>query len=570
MKSFTYDDSKKFINDGNPDFKSLVTENCLYIDKTRYIEVLENIGNYNIVLRPKRFGKSLFASLLMYYYGFEYADEFDTLFDGLYIKEHKTEYANTYNVLKFDFSGISANRNDLRQSFTHKVRVYLESFIHFHKLNFTLESELKSVNDLLHAFLARYREETERKILLLIDEYDHFANVVLGDDFDYFKDITGESGFVRSFYEVFKEFAGTVIGRVYITGVTPITLDSLASGFNFVINRSLDPQLNKIMGFSQEEINWMLDYYNIDPVHKDVIKEYYNGYLFSNEGNDSDRVYNSTLVFYYLAKVARTGTPPVDFIDARISSSPGMVRELIDLYKDTETKRKLLKTIQEKGDVSARVVLKFDNNSFMATSQDMLSMLFYLGFLTVKETINNTSLLTIPNRTVEELYSRLYLGYISDLLLPDVAQIDDFVTKMLHKGDTKPFAEFLHRNLKRLNDHDFDHMNEQGIKNFVVAYLRLYQNIHMETELDVEGGRIDIAILPAILVKFSHYYVIEIKYISAGKNTLSERRKKRNEALAQLNKYKTSQIIIDSEKVAAVHKLYMQVIKDMVTIEEIL
>jgi len=561
-------DEKKFINDGNPDFQSLITNNCLYVDKTRYIKVLESMGSYNIVLRPKRFGKSLFTSMLMYYYDVRYKDDFDSLFSGLYIHENKTRDAGSYNVLKFDFSGIQSGRDNVEPQFKDTVRINFEFFAWKCGLDIAINKEA-SLSSLTRDFLSNYQRLSRTKIYLLIDEYDNFANAVLGDDFDYFRDITGKSGFVRSFYEVFKEFSGTLIERVYITGVTPITLDALASGFNFVINRSLDPRINNMIGFSQAELDWMIEYYGVDPVHKEVMKEHYNGYMFDNDSNDSERVYNSTLVFYYLAKVVGTNRPPVNYLDARISSSPGMVRQLIDLYQDTQTKLEMLKAIEEEGSITGQVLLKFDGNAFMQSRHDVLSMLFYLGFLTIRENYGGQSLLTIPNRTVEELYTKLYLGYMNDLLEPGTSELNGCVINMLRNGDTKPFVDFLHKNLSLLDDHDFDHMNEQGIKNFIVAYLRLYQNIRLETELSVEEGRIDIAILPALLHRFKHYYLIEIKYISASGNTKAERNKKRKEALAQLVKYKKSQRVIEAEEFATVHKLYMQVIKNNVTVEEI-
>jgi hypothetical protein len=564
-----FDNSKKFIDDGNPDFKSLVTGGGLYVDKTKFIEVLENIGRFNIVLRPKRFGKSLFTSMLMYYYDADYTNEFDALFGGFYIHQNKTKEANSYNVLKFDFSGIESDRIQTESDFNLAVRLSIEDLIYRKKLNITLGENLSTAAQILKTFLACYKRETETKIYLLIDEYDNFANAVLGKDFNYFKDITGKAGFVRAFYEVFKEFAGNLIERVYITGVTPITLDALASGFNFVINRSFDPRLNNMIGFSQEDIDWMLQYYEIEPVHKEVMREYYNGYVFDNESDNLDRIYNSTLVFYYLAKVIWNQAPPVDLIDARISSDPAMVKHIIDLYGDTDAKLEIMKTIHEKVDLSARLLLKFRNEGFMESRDDLLSMLYYLGFLTIRKNIYGESLLITPNRTVEVLYSELYLRYISNLLVPSIAELSTAVNKMLHLGETEDFRIFLEKNLSQLCDHDFDHMNEQGIKNFIIAYLRLYQNIHLETELDVEKGRIDVAILPALLHTFSHYYVIEIKYISKAKDSATQRKEKRKEALTQLNKYKHCHKVLEAEKIALIHKLIILVVKDEVSIEEV-
>ncbi|MDR1766579.1 MAG: AAA family ATPase, partial [Lachnospiraceae bacterium] len=373
------DGSKKRIDDGNPDFRSLVTDNGLYIDKTRYIKELEDIGKFNLVLRPKRFGKSLFTSMLMYYYDAEYKDEFDKLFGGLYIHEHKTQLANSYNVLKFDFSGISSDPDRLENGFVFAVRLALESLIRSKKLGFALDKNITTADQLIRAFLSMYKSVTDTKLYLLIDEYDNFANAVLGENFNFFKDITSKSGFVRTVYEVFKEYSGNILDRVYITGVTPITLDALASGFNYVINRSLDPRLSDIIGFTEDEVSCMVDYYGIDALHKDALREYYDGYLFNNAPGSHNKVYNSTLVFYYLAYLIGTDTPPVNLIDARVQSDPGTVRKLIDLYHDDEEKLKILDAIESREPLAASIVLKFESESFMESRDDLISMLYYLG-----------------------------------------------------------------------------------------------------------------------------------------------------------------------------------------------
>jgi hypothetical protein len=564
------DESKKRIDDGNPDFRSLITDNGLYIDKTRYIKELEDIGKFNLVLRPKRFGKSLFTSMLMYYYDVEYKDEFDRLFGGLYIHGHKTTLANSYNVLKFDFSGIGSEKDSIERKFTRTVRLALESLIIQKHLKIELDKEIMTADELIKTFLSMYKTITDTKLYLLIDEYDNFANAVLGENFNYFKDITSKSGFVRTFYEVFKEHSGNILDRVYITGVTPITLDALASGFNYVINRSLDVRLSDMIGFTENEVCDVIDYYELDANHKDALREYYDGYIFSNKNSDAAHVYNSTLVFYYLAEVIGTGAPPIDLIDARVQSDPGTVKRLIDLYRDTESKLNILETIQRHEELPAKIALKFEQERFMETSSDLISMMYYMGFLTIKENQGKQSMLGVPNRTIEALYSNLYLSYVNSRLIPDLSDLDTVVNALLQKGDHEPFRLFLEKNLSRLMPNDFDHMNEQGIKNFIVAYLRLYQDIHLETEMSVEGGgRIDVAMLPAPLYTFRHYYVMELKYLSQNADSPSARAEKRKEAIEQLERYRSSRRVAEAEKLVPIHKVIVLTVKDKVFIEEI-
>jgi hypothetical protein len=210
----------------------------------------------------------------------------------------------------------------------------------------------------------------------------------------------------------------------------------------------------------------------------------------------------------------------------------------------------------------------------MEAEEDLVTMLYYLGFLTIKENQGGQSILKMPNRTVESLYSKLYLGYMNKTLALNTADLNRAVTDMLNNGSVVQFGEFLHKCLALLSDYDFAYMNEQGIKNFVVAFLRMYQNINLETELVVANGRIDLAVFPTLLYTFKHYYIFELKYLSKanyGKKDTGEAAYNaiRAKAIKQLNQYRTSEIVTDVEKVARVHKIVMVAIKDDVRIEEI-
>jgi hypothetical protein len=270
-----------------------------------------------------------------------------------------------------------------------------------------------------------------------------------------------------------------------------------------------------------------------------------------------------------LAFLIRIGGPPVDLVDARITSDPGAIRRLIDLYADTDSKMKILEAILEGRGVSATVQLKFKQDRFMESEDDLVTMLFYMGFLTIKENQGKESLLTIPNRTIDSLYSELYLGYVSRMLVPSIYELSKAVGDLLESGNPETFRQFLEKNLSRLDDNDFTHMNEQGVKNFVIAYLRLYQGIEVETEISVPCGRIDVAIFPTLLYTYRHYHIFEMKYISKAQYSDKEYAKQRTHAIEQLGRYRVSKKITDLERLAPVHKLVMMVVKDKVTIEEV-
>jgi len=276
------------------DFKEIREQNYLYVDKTSYIEMLEYMDNYVLFLRPRRFGKTLFASVLEYYYDIRYKDDFDKLFGGLYIGENKTAKANSYHVLKISFTCIHMENARIEKSFTNCVRTYLYGFARLHKLDINVENNSDECSEILRNFLMDYRLATDRKIYLIIDEYDLFANDVLTEDREFFNHMTSKDGFLRKFYEVFKAYAGNTVEKIFITGVTPITLDSLTNGFNIATNLSNSELLNEMIGFTEGEVRQLLNEYNMSEEYIAILREHYNGYLFHKDAKN--KVYNSSLL----------------------------------------------------------------------------------------------------------------------------------------------------------------------------------------------------------------------------------------------------------------------------------
>ncbi|MDR1699949.1 MAG: AAA family ATPase, partial [Lachnoclostridium sp.] len=325
------------------DFREIREENMLYVDKTKYIETLEEMDRYVLFLRPRRFGKTLFTSVLEYYYDIRFEADFDKLFGGLYIGSHKTKKANSYHVLKFNFSGMNTEKSRIKKSFADCVRVSLQEFVGVHRLNIEINETSHESNTILRKFLVDYKVITDSKIYLIIDEYDHFANDVLSDDREYFDYITGRVGFVRNFYEVFKVFAGNTIERIFITGVTPITLDSLTSGFNLSKNLGNRNELNGMMGFTEEEVVYLLKKCNIDNDYVRILREYYNGYLFAK--NAKNKVYNSNLLMYFLSEFMYSNELPENLVDTNVISDNTKLTKLFDLYEDSLKKGEIIEDI---------------------------------------------------------------------------------------------------------------------------------------------------------------------------------------------------------------------------------
>ncbi|MDR1270225.1 MAG: AAA family ATPase, partial [Planctomycetaceae bacterium] len=327
---------------GNADFKSIRTENnYVYVDKTRFIELLEKEGNKSkIFIRPRRFGKSLFLSTLSYYYDVNYANEFEQLFGDLYIGKNPTPLKNSYAVMEFDFSGIdTASVERFQNSFFENVKFSVRQFLQRHKKIFhnaerlieQIDHEKTTLSILDIAFSVA--DEAGIKIFAIIDEYDHFANdliamgSVLGDDF--YKKMITANGLVRDFYEKLKIMAKYgIVTQTFITGISPVMLDDLTSGYNIASNLSLDLRYNEMLGFTQKEVNKLMEAIGIksDQIDIDMV-HYYNGYLFNEEGEH--KVYNPSMILYVFDQLLKTGKSPKNLIDPNLSIDPKRLKRLV-------------------------------------------------------------------------------------------------------------------------------------------------------------------------------------------------------------------------------------------------
>ncbi|MCI6188523.1 MAG: AAA family ATPase [Clostridium sp.] len=244
---------------GKSNYKELVEKNYLYVDKTKYIEKLENINDtFIFFLRPRRFGKSLFTSVLENYYDANKKDEFEVLFKDTYIGKNPTPEKNNYYILKFNFSGlITDTKEKLVDSFNKTCNMSYKKFIEDN--NIDVEYDEKGYpSEVFMEFLGAIRNKIDKPLYVIIDEYDHFANELLSFKTNMFSDIVSKTGFVRKWYEVLKIGTESIIQRIFATGVTPITLDSLTSGFNISTDITRDARFNEMMGFTEEEVRTLI------------------------------------------------------------------------------------------------------------------------------------------------------------------------------------------------------------------------------------------------------------------------------------------------------------------------
>nr|WP_222927548.1 AAA family ATPase [Biomaibacter acetigenes] len=392
---------------GISNFKSLREQGYLYVDKTPYIEKLENLNSkYIFFIRPRRFGKSLFLSTLEHYYDINAREDFQKLFGDLYIGKNPTPLKNTYLILKLNFSGLNTeNKESLYGSFKSSLINSIASFLSKYSWVLGDKTELKNalfnisdIRSIIDLFIEEIRKHN-KKIYLIIDEYDHFANdiIAMGEN-DLYKEIIRASGFVRDFYETVKIGTETVIDRIFITGISPIMLDDLTSGFNIAMNITMDKNLNEMMGFTEKELQKILDMLNINPADIQIkLKDYYNGYLFNLDA--SERMYNPDMIFYFLDQYTRYNKEPRILIDDNVKTDYGRLNRLAT----NEKNKKVLEKILRDESIVSDIVTKFSFDR-MYDDEYFISLLFYMGMLTIKESKYNIVELAIPNYVIKTIF----------------------------------------------------------------------------------------------------------------------------------------------------------------------
>ena len=536
--------SLKKIPYGISDYKTIVREDYLYVDKTRYIKLLESLGEpYIFFLRPRRFGKSLFLSVLDYYYDINNEEYFQKFFGDTYIGKNQTDKKNSYFILKFDFSGIDTSSKEmLLDGFKRKVLNGIKQFYYRYDLKFGIETE-GMPSEIFSTFLVDIKREIKGDLYVLIDEYDHFANELLSFRLDMFEDTISKTGFVRKWYEVLK--TGTsdgLVQRIFATGVSPVTLDGLTSGFNIAKNKTRDIRFNECLGFTEEEVNWVLreslgDNIDIDK-QMPVLRQYYNGYLFNEDAKN--RVFNSDMVLYYASEYSTTNLPPRQLIDTNISSDYKKMADLFGL-KNKEQNMKILEEIIEGKSQKTLITAEFSlMKRFL--KDDFNSLLFYLGFLTIGKANFIDVELVVPNYVIKELYFDFFGVIIKNEAKYDidVSDIRESIKNIAVNGDYKAFVEIVSATLGNLSNRDYINFDEKYIKMIMVTYFMMSRVYYVKSENEQNKGYVDIALLPRAGVNAPYNVIFEVKYIKKGDYDQRILDEKINEAGKQLTRYSQS------------------------------
>ncbi|MBR3003034.1 MAG: AAA family ATPase [Clostridia bacterium] len=501
---------------GISNYEDLITQNYYYVDKTRYIEQLENIAEKNIVfLRPRKFGKTLFTSTIQYYYDINESEKFNTLFGETYIGKNPTPLKNSYYILRFNFSGIDTSTLESTISgFKNKVIVGIENFVGTYGLDFYINKEEAAENLLSNLFIAFKLQKRNEKIYVIIDEYDHFANELLSFQPDNFKSLVSRNGKVRKWYEILKEGTERVVDRIFITGVTPITLDSMTSGFNIGTDKTRNAKFNEMLGFTKLELKELMEELEIGEEEQEklfpILKENYDGYKFNEEA--TEKMYNSTLCLYFFNRYIENKKVPSNLLDVNIASDYSKIAQMLTLCKSNRKKEILEEAISDEG-ISADIINQFNAEQVFGENE-FVSMLFYLGYLTIKEESGLYAKLVIPNKTMKELYSAYFLKIVADELDMQISiNYADIGTQMILEGKIDKAIEILRKYLNNLSNRDFQNFDEKYVKLIFYCIAMNIKAYSVRSEQENNRKYQDILLIPTDTTKGYQAILIEFKYL---------------------------------------------------------
>ena len=373
-----------------------------------------------------------------------------------------------------------------------------------------------------------FENHREKKIYLLIDEYDHFANEILSFHFEHFSEIISRNGFVRKFYEAIKAATGDgIVDRMFVTGVTPITLDSLTSGFNIARNLSLIGSYNEMMGFRQTEVKQLIEQTGLETSNSlnnplADIRQWYNGYLFHEESQN--RIYNPDMLLYFLTEFFRDQKYqyPKHLIDTNITSDYGKIRRLFQLRAPDQNYQVIHQLIHD-GGVTSQLTEQFSFEREF-TRQDFISLLFYIGFISIEKAQLNNLHFSIPNFVIKGLYWEFFLQWLKEqnALTFDVTDVRQLVLKLAQENQLQPFLDLIEKALQTLSNRDFIQFDEKYLKVLFVAFASLANLYYIRSEQETEQKYVDVLFLHRPPYFPNYQFAFELKYLKKSESAQLE------------------------------------------------
>ncbi len=560
---------------GVSDFIDVIERNQYYVDKTMYIPKLEDEADCLFFIRPRRFGKSIFLNMLHAYYDCHTKEKFQEWFGNLWIGQHPTPQQGKFLILHLDFSQVGGTIESLAENFNSYLGIELNEFMDVYEEYFpetTREAvrTTQQATDKLRIIQAKART-LRLPLFLIIDEYDNFTNTVLNEQGEkVYRAITHAEGFYR---DIFKKFKGT-FNRIFITGVSPVTLDDVTSGFNIGWNLTTKLEFNQMLGFSTEDVRNMLTYYkskgkirkecDIEKIIEDI-KPWYDNYCFSADALKSpSKVFNCDMVLYYLRNLIEKGSAPEEMIDPNTKTDYNKMKKLLQLDKLDGDRKGIIRTITEEGDITASLLESFPASS-ITKSEVFPSLLFFYGMLTIKDVLGDQLVLSIPNNNVRKQYYEFLLEQYQDEKYINLNKLKTLFTHMAYDGKWQEALKYMadaYANTSSLRDNIEGERNIQG---FFMAYLSLNSYYITAPELELNHGFCDFFLLPDLTHYASkHCYIIELKVLPKKTKATKQHandaiaESQWQEAIAQIQHYATAPRVEALRQETTLHKIIMQ------------
>jgi hypothetical protein len=549
---------KKRIPSKSSNFNDLISYGEYYVDKTYFIPILENLNDrYLFFFRPRRFGKSMFISTLTYYYGIQYKDKFESLFGNYFIgqTENITPLRNSYYILSFNFSGIKSDRSEnIEHEFNVETSTKCLSFLDSYNIGVKEERDVfndrMSGPEILRKLFSLFNKyEPEGKIFILIDEYDHFTNELFSFNPENFKEVVSRNGWVRKFYEVIKQYTGDgIVDRFFATGVTPLTLDSMTSGFNIARDISLDVKFHNMAGFTEDELRGMITNtiyeegsFNPDELIADM-RVWYNGSRFSSKANE--KLYNPQMVISFLAEYQNEYEYPAEMADKNVTSDYTKILKILQFLPKEEFDA-IIEEIFINDEIQEGLTLQY--NLEMAYSKtDAVSLLFYNGLLTIDKSVFELVTYQIPNYVIKQLYWEFfrYIYERDNLFKFDNKEIGLIVQELAFDGRITRLVNYVQKIMEAISFRDLENFRESNLKMIFMTILMGTNAFITTSEQETRKGYLDLLIRKTELNHGNHEYLLELKYLKKLDNKDYEEFK--NKGIEQVSKYRDSLTVTKS------------------------
>lgn len=561
---------------GVSDFMDIIQRNQYYVDKTMYLPMLEDEADALFFIRPRRFGKSLFISMMQAYYDIGMRDRFQELFGNLWIGSHPTEYQGQFQILYLDFSKIGGDITELKENFNTYCNDCIDNFIEKYQEYYperVVEKVLKAETAARKLNLIGIASEKEKSPLyLIVDEYDNFTNVVLNEHGEkVYRALTHASGFYR---EIFKVFKG-MFSRIFMTGVSPVTLDDLTSGFNIGWHISTKPSFNQMLGFSTEDVREMIEYYKSSgKIQADYdtdtiignIKPWYDNYCFSADALlTQSKVFNCDMVLYYIRNYMENGKSPAQMIDPNTKTDYNKMKKLLQLDKLDGNRKGVLYKIAEEGEIVSTLATSFPASA-LTDPNIFISLLFYYGMLTIKGTRGDKMIFCIPNNNVRKQYYEYLLEQYEEKSPLNTSKLTDYYYDMAYDGKWREGLLFMADAYAKVSSVRDSIEGERNLQGFFMAYLNLNNYYYTAPELELNHGYCDFFLLPDLThYETKHSYIIELKMLPkkvfnavADNGKMTKAEEQWEQAVEQINRYATAPRVEVLRQGTQLHKIILQ------------